>query len=1076
MPIKYSASTNIIRDSNREINYISTPNGVRVANQIVNDFKKGIHSFNIIGSYGTGKSSFIWALQQSLNNKKPIFKINLIESPKIEIINIVGEYKSITSIFAELFNVNNKKNQPEDILKEIEKRYVSLGKKNPLLLISIDEFGKFLEYASQNSPEKELYFIQQLSEFANTPEYNIVFLTTVHQNFDAYAVMLDNAQKQEWSKVKGRFREITFNEPIEQLLFLASEHLNSSKLNSVSEKTTDSIVFLLKKSKAFGINNEYASEIAKKLFPLDIIAGNVLTIALQKYGQNERSLFSFLESTDHTGINNYDNKNNPFYNLSCVYDYLLFNFYSYINSRYNSDFSYWASIKTAIEEIENYFDNDIENYRKIVKTIGLLNICASSGSDIGKAFLTNYSVNCLGIINASELIENLETKKTILYRTYNKRYILFSGTDLDISTALIEAGNKINEITDIPTALKKYYHLSPLLAKSYSYLNGTPRMFDFKISEYPISESPINETDGFINLIFNDKLKINEVKQLSSTQKEAIVYGFYKNSKTIKNLLFEIEKTKKVIEENEGDRAAIKELYNILTNQKNLLNSHIINNLFSKESEVIWIYSGNEIKVNSKREFNKLLSQICLEIYSQAPQFKNELVNKHKISSSINTAKKNYLKALVENWNAPELGFEKEKFPPEKTIYITLLRENGIELFSDKHNHIVEISKKSSFKPLWDYSLRFLNSAKKSKRNLAEFSLPLGSKPFKLKKGLIDFWLPTFLFIKRDDFALFGSNGYIPTLTFEVLDLIMKNPDNYFIKAFDIDGVKLDIFNSYRLFLNQNSKEKIDNKTFIETIKPFLTFYRGLSDYSKNTNRLSNETLLLRNAILNSKDPEKSFFEDFPIALGFSTSELQKSKKRLELFTDSLHNSIRELRTCYDELISRFESFLIDEFVGDKIDFEGYKLSFQNRYSNLKKHLCLPHQKTFIQRVYSGIDDKQAWLNTIAQAVIGKPLDSIRDEDEMVLYDKFRNIIHELDNLTTLSSSDIDTDKEELFTVEFGSFSEGIKKGTIRFPKGKQKEKNKIVNLIKGTLTKDNTLNIAALADILKDLLQNEKN
>ena len=89
-----------------------------------------------------------------------------------------------------------------------------------MLILVIDEFGKFLEYASQHSPEKELYFIQQLSEFANNPDHNIILLTTVHQNFDAYAFALSNAQKQEWTKVKGRFREITFNEPVEQLLFL----------------------------------------------------------------------------------------------------------------------------------------------------------------------------------------------------------------------------------------------------------------------------------------------------------------------------------------------------------------------------------------------------------------------------------------------------------------------------------------------------------------------------------------------------------------------------------------------------------------------------------------------------------------------------------------------------------------------------------------------------------------------------------------------------------------------------------------------------------------------------------------
>lgn len=70
MTTKFTTSTNIIRDSGRELNYIPTPNSIRVVNQIVNDFKKGIRSFNIIGSYGTGKSSFLWALQQSLQGKK----------------------------------------------------------------------------------------------------------------------------------------------------------------------------------------------------------------------------------------------------------------------------------------------------------------------------------------------------------------------------------------------------------------------------------------------------------------------------------------------------------------------------------------------------------------------------------------------------------------------------------------------------------------------------------------------------------------------------------------------------------------------------------------------------------------------------------------------------------------------------------------------------------------------------------------------------------------------------------------------------------------------------------------------
>jgi len=1072
MQTKFTQSTNIIRDYSRSIDYIPTPNAVRVVNQITNDFKKGNRSFNIIGSYGTGKSSFLWALQQSLSGKKRIFDVNLVSSPKLEIINFIGEYKSITAAFADYFEVSKSKEQVANIFHEIYNKYHDLGKKDPLLVLVIDEFGKYLEFAAQNSPERELYFIQQLSEFANNPDYNIILITAVHQNLDAYAYGLTTTQKQEWTKIKGRFREITFNEPVEQLLYLASEHINNNSLNQRVEAEIRQALTIAKKSKAFKLNPGYAEEIAHKLFPLDLIAANVLTISLQKYGQNERSLFSFLESTDHTGINSYNKNLNPFYNVACVYDYLLFNFYSFINSRYNPDFAAWSAIRSSVEAVEQVFDNEnIENYSRILKTIGLLNITAANGSDLGKDFLLKYSTICLGIANAKKLISDLEERKIILYRNYSNRYILFEGTDLDISSALIAAANKVSEISDVATLLKDY-QLPAIFAKSYSYINGTPRLFEYRISETPIDEVPYGEVDGFINLIFNEKLTLSEVKSHSLEQEEAVIYGFYQNSKTIKNQLFEIEKTKRVIEENGHDKVAVKELNNILQHQQNLLNHFILTNLFTKSSDVKWVFKGKVEPIISKKGFNKFLSQVCFEIYPKTPVFKNELVNKHKISSSIHTAKKNYLRALTDNWNKPDLGFDATKFPPEKTIYLTLLKENGIKLYSDEINFVTQVSKKSSFFPLWNCSIEFLNSAKKSRKTIASFAERLNKRPFKLKQGLIDFWIATFLFIKRDDFALFGESGYIPYITDEVLELIIKYPENYEIKTFDIDGVKLDIFNSYRVFLNQQSKEKLDNKTFIETIKPFLTFYKGLPEYSKSTRRLKKETLAIRQAIVNSKDPEKSFYEDFPLALGFNTESLQTSKEALQVYITKLQEAIRELRTCYDTLVNRFEDFICDEFIGEKVGFEQYKSKMQNRYKSLKKHLCLPYQKIFIQRIDSQLDDRKAWLNSLAQGVIGKALDNLRDEEEITLYDKFKNIVLELDSLTSLSLKDLDEDKEEVIGVELSSFVDGVEKGLVRMPKSKKSEVNIIERSIKAQLSKDNSLNIAALANILKELLR----
>ena len=1072
MANNFTTSVNIIRDTDRDFNYIPTPNASQVVSQIVNDFKKGIRSFNVVGTYGTGKSSFLLAFEQSIRGTKRYFEPNFLDKPKFDFVKFIGSYASIVEQFADAFEVQTNKNQQENILSEIFNRYHSIGKENKVLFILIDEFGKFLEYASKHNPEKELYFVQQLAEFCNNPKHNIVLITTVHQSLESYAYSLSKTQQQEWTKVKGRFREITFNEPVEQLLYLASEYVAEHFETKTSKAEIEKCLKLTTETKAFNFNKDFLKEIASKLYPLDILSANILTLSLQRYGQNERSLFSFLESSDHTGLAKFNKKENPFYNLSNDYDYLNFNFYSFLTSKYNPDFSAWSSIRSSIEEVERAFDSNINDYIKAVKTIGLLNIFSASGSILDLNFFIDYLKTACGVSDAKEVIKNLEAKNIIRYRSHSKRFILFEGTDLDIQTALIEAGNKISEVVDITTLLNKHIQFNPVFAKQYSFSTGTPRYFEFIISDYPIQKIPEGEIDGFVNLVFNSKLKESDIQNKSKQQDEAVIYCFFKNSSEIKNLLFEIEKIQKVILENEKDKVAIRELESINLSQVRLLNHYISDSIYSGSKEVKWFFNGTEKKINDKKDFNKLLSQVCSIVYDATPVFKNELVNKHKISSSIHTAKKNYFKALSNNWDKENLGFEDSKFPPEKTIYLSLLKENGISPIRENATDVISIDRTSTFYKLWSASDDFLESAKSEQLKISELSELLSKRPFKLKQGLIDFWVPTFLFLKRDDFAIFNDESYIPNLSEENLELIAKYPEKYSIKTFDIEGVKLDIFNSYRTFLNIATEEKFDNNSFIETIKPFIVFYKQLPEYSKNTKRLSPSAIKIRKAIATSKDPEETFFDAFPSALGLTLSTLQQDKSKLQSFTTSLQDSVRELRTAYDELVKRFEDFICSEFVGQTADFEEYKAYLQKRFSKLKKHMLLSNQKTFVQRLDSPLDDRKAWLNSISQAVTGKTLETFSDEDEILLYEKFKAMILELDSLTKISKSDIDESKEEIIGVKIDSFFSKIDPKVVRIPKNKSKEIEQLKNELKNKLGKDNTSNIAAVLNLLKELLE----
>jgi hypothetical protein len=1077
MGTKYTPSINLLRDKDGGFNYLPTPNAGRVAEHIATDFKNGIRAFNIIGSYGIGKSSFLWALSRTLQGKQHFFNVGGLEAYKVEVLPFVGEFRSVTEFFAFHFCKQESNPSSEQIFAEIFHRFYQLGKKHGLLVLLVDEFGKFLEFAAKNNPEKELYFLQQLAEFVNNPAHNIILITTLHQNFDAYSFSLNGAQRQEWLKVKGRFREITFNEPVEQLLFLAGERLRQKTEFKPDKNKVAKAADLYLQSKAFALRPDFASKLSEKLFPLDLFSASVAALAMQRYGQNERSLFSFLEDTNYTGIHRrYDEDRNPFYHLANLYDYLVFNYYNFLNSKYNPDFSFWSGIKSALERIENEAENQnlVSDCQKLIKAVGLLNIFSSKGGDMGPGFLIEYLENCLGIHESDATLGALIDRKILIYRNYDKRFVISEGTDVDIQSELLLAGDQVGEIEDVVSLLKKYFTFPAVFAKQHYYQTGTPRIFEFVISQYPETKlCPMDDTDGFVNLIFNEKLTIEHIKEVSKSQSnKAIIYGYYKNAAAIRDLLREIEKTRKTKENvPKEDRVAQRELDLIKQHQESLLNHYILSNLHSKTEEVVWIFNGEIQRIRSKREFNTCLSTVCKDVYSKAPYYRSELVNRSKLSSQIHTAKRVYLKHLVNYWTDEDLGFEKEKFPPEKTIYLTLLRENG--LVYDPVNPLAPVTpaEGSSFEPLWQFGEEFLEKAKKHRYPLSEFADALTKPPFKLKQGLIDFWLPTFLYLKRDEFALFGDGIYIPELSEGTLELIAKRPHDYNIKTFDVEGVRLEILNRYRHFLNQGTKAQVDNQTFIETIRPFLSFYKGLPEYAKRTNRLQKESVAVRDAIATATDPEKTFFEGFPSALGVSLNQLKKSPEALSDYIDRLQSAIREIRSAHDELVNRFESFLTNEVLYEPLDFEGYKEKLRSRFQKVKQHLLLPHQKTLLMRLDSELDDRKAWLSSVAQALVGRTLENLRDEDEPLLYEKLKNTVSELDTLSQLAAADVDETKEEVFGLQFTTF-EQVEKKILRYPKKKKGEINRIEEAVKAQLGSDKTLNIAALANLLKDLLK----
>jgi len=1076
----FTPSINIHRDFDKEINYIATPNAKEVYGQVISNYQKGSRSFNLIGAYGTGKTAFVVALEQSLTGKRQVFDKALLFDGmnEFEFVNIIGENNSLIDSVARKFGITHKEITSSAIISEIE----SYCKKvKGAFVIVIDEFGKFLEYAAKNNTERELYFIQQLAELANNKSKEILFITILHQNFNAYSLELSKTQVDEWNKVKGRLIELNFNEPVEQLLFLASEKILELQNQFQKNEHIKIVHESIKKSKLFPLRDYNRLEFSQKLYPFDLLSVATLTLALQAYAQNERSLFSFIENDDEFGLHKFDQFSNPFYNIACVYDYLIYYHFSFLSTKYNPQLNQWNAIRDSIEKVETLFNEHFIEATKLIKTVGLLNIFSKKGGSIDRTFIESYARYSLGMDKPWEIVEELIKFKIFHFTKYDNRLKILQGTDLDFEIAINEAGNLIEKIKDITLPLNKYFDFPIISAKKISYSKGTPRFFSFIFSNEPINKVPEEEIDGHINLIFNKSITEEYIRASSIGCNEAILYGWHTQTDKIEETIFEIEKINKVIEKHVNDHVAVKELKVILQHYQSLLNHYVIDKLYSGDDSIIWYFGGNRIAIRNQKDFNNLLSDICDQVYSNTPNFRNELVNKSKISGTISFARKNLFSRLLNNLGLKNFGFEEGKFPPEKTIYLTLIQNTRMY---DYEQGIIELQQPEdiSFEPLWDTCIKFLNQSKESKKSITDLIDILKCRPFKLKQGFVDFWIPLFLIAHKNEFALFqkdkvsGKLTYVPYLNDEVLDLIYRAPGDYLIKKFDLTEAKLKLFNKYREVLNQIEQDRFTNKRFIETFRPFLIFYKTLPAYSKSTSKLSESALRLRKAIENSIDPEEAFFNDIPAALGLKLDSLLKNEKEIEYLAVAIKEGIHEINSAYERLIIEIESYINSEVIGESLSFPRNKEYLVKRYKNLKTDLIRPKQQVFYNRITTVLDDRNSWINSITQACIGKSLENITDNEISVLKHKILENIRELDNYTELSEKDVDTTKEEVIKIEVTSFLQGLSKKYIRIPKSKTEKINTLERFFKERLKEnDKTFNIALLTKLLQDELKDEE-
>ena len=1080
----FKISTNIERDANVSLDYILTKNADDVFERIIYHYGKGQHAFSVIGSYGTGKSTFLWALQKHLEGKRKFSKSVASEFKGIksfQFSRIVGESCSFKEKFCEVFGLaklaesSNKK-----ILKEFAALLEDIQSQKGALVLLVDEFGKHLEFVAKRNPD-ELYFIQELAEFCNDNARNVLFITTLHQNFSSYAKGFSKAEKSEWDKVRGRFIDIAFDEPVEQLIFFASEKLKGHSVPKEFRKNFEKGVDCIIKNNLIGNSSIADIEKLERLYPLDPLAADIITKSLQKFGQNERSLFTFLDSPELAA----SIVANDIFDVSDCFDYLTQNLIGEIEDGERNPFKpQFKAASLALERAEFLFDDSYTHATAIIKTICLVNIFSPAIGILDSKSLSTYAEWFLEIERATSIIEKLVSKKIIKYSNHRAKYNFIEGTDVDIEQELINANKFVDSEFDLVSRLKVHFNFSLIPAKRIQFELGTPRFFGFNFyDEIPQNvEFPKGEIDGYINLIFTNKRIEAQLRKYANTQSAYHIFVLYKEIDEIHHALFQLDKINYLLNKYGDDKVAARILNEEKLFKLSDLKSLVEGALFSKDSRVKWIWNtsiddkfGGGRNISSLTSLNRLLSDACEIAYAKTPKYLNEMVNREYLSSPILTARKALVRQMIASGDQVDLGFSSSLFPPEKTIYLSLLKNTGIHKNKGLNGFYGEPSE-ASFKPLWRISNEILMSSSEGRISIADFIDRLREGEFKLKQGFLDFWVSIFLIIKKEDYALYSDSGeYIPMLTSDVMDLVHKTPGRFLIKALSNSGVKLDYLAFYKELVGYNqSNIKGLQSSYITIYGNFLRFYRGLEEYSQKTNSISIQAQGVRKAIATAQDPESALFVEIPEALGFYG--LEKGDKRISNFLQSLQNAIREIRGAYDILIDSIQLDICSSLdMKDELGFEQFKQRIIDRYSKLNRNLILNEKlKLFFTRLVSPLDVKRAYWESLSDVILGKKLDKINDEDIVVLVDRLKDMLSKLDDLAPLHELSNKNNGSSYYQMTIIDASgKGSFKKNILLDEKKRTKANELNKKIQSLLSSDSDLNKMVLLELLQNLIEN---
>jgi hypothetical protein len=901
----------------------------------------GQGAFTWTGPYGSGKSSLAVALAALLGDdpaRRASAKAAIGAEAAAEILShlksikrnwttvpVVGSRADAATVIGDALSGrrSSKKANGSAVIEKLVQ--FAEGATNAGLVVIIDEMGKFLEHAAIE--DSDVYFFQQLAEAASRSNKKLIVIGVLHQAFDDYAHRLSRETRDEWLKIQGRFADIPINVAGEEQISLIARAIEMDS----RPKTIPAVVGIaeaIQRAKP-GTAKHLSRELAA-CWPLHPVVACLLgPLSRRRFGQNQRSVFGFLNSAEPYGFQDFlastEAGSDHCYQPAQLWDYLRSNLEPSILA--SPDGHRWSLAVDAVERCEAR-GGDLEHLQ-VVKTIALIDLFKERSGLVSSTDVLHHVFPSTSEARLVGILKQLAAWSVVIFKRHIGAYSIYAGSDFDIEEAVAHANAKMLAI-DFPR-IKTLAMLQPILAKRHYHETGALRWFDVDIAPLADGVDRVKKykphggaTGLFLLLIPTDNESTYRSRKLTALASQAaedipVAAGWSRDGDAIRDMareLLALESVRAERVELNGDAVARREV-----------NARIARTAADLEDRVRQAFLTAEWRTKSSENLDDaeaidmpvkagiaaltaVASKLADDLYDKSPKISNELLNRIKPSTNAVAAQKALLKSMVEGLGHERLGIV--GFPAHGGLYASLLEKTGIYVATADgkafHFKTPPASGVAALKPLWDAADKFFKTGRKSGESLQALFERWQAPPFGLRDGLFPVFAIAYILSRSESLAVYLDDVFQPRLTSLLTDRLSQDPGCIRLRWSSVSEYHRQILSGVADIVGEYAA--IEGGTYepLEIARGLVGVVIGLKPWTLKTNRLSDNAIQVRNLAKVANDPNKFMLDDIPLLFG-NSEPTDGRKKEAAPDTDAI---IRAVKTGLNELINAYPAMLQD--------------------------------------------------------------------------------------------------------------------------------------------------------------------